>query len=89
MAVHANSIHSNFHKKSNQVMSKTLVVADQFRTNELSLKPGGSSVSVISSDGSQKIYTKVKNPKAYVQSILNRDPSVAKVLVDGNIYWTR
>lgn len=70
-------------------MSKTLVVADQFRTNELSLKPGGSSVSVISSDGSQKIYTKVKNPKAYVQSILNRDPSVAKVLVDGNIYWTR
>lgn len=69
-------------------MTKTFVVADQFRTNDLSLKPGGSSVSVIYQDGSQKIYTKVKNPKAYVQAI-TKDLSIVKVLVDGNIYWTR
>lgn len=69
-------------------MTKTFVVADQFRTNDLSLKPGGSSVSVIYQDGSQKIYTKVKNPKAYVQAI-TKDLNITKVLVDGNIYWTR
>lgn len=69
-------------------MTKTFVVADQFRTNDLSLKPGGSSVSVIYQDGSQKIYTKVKSPKAYVQAI-TKDLSIVKVLVDGNIYWTR
>lgn len=69
-------------------MSKTLVVADQFRKNELSLKPGGSSVSVIYSDGSQKVYTKVKNPKAYVSSI-TKDVNIVKVLVDGDIFWTR
>lgn len=69
-------------------MAKTFVVSDQFRTNELSLKPGGSSVTVIYSDGTQKIYTKVKNPDAYIKSI-SRDLSIVKVLVDGNIYWTR
>lgn len=69
-------------------MAKTIVVANQFRTNDLSLKPGGSSVSVIYSDGTQKIYRNVKNPKAYVSSI-TQDVNIVKVLVDGQNYWTR
>lgn len=69
-------------------MAKTVVVADQFRTNELSLKPGGSSVTVVHTDGSQKIYTKIKNPQSYVAAI-TKDQSIVKVLVDGNLYWTR
>lgn len=69
-------------------MAKAFVVADRFRTNALSLKPGGSSVTVIYSDNSQKIYTKVKNPRAYVNAII-KDSSIVKVLVDGNLYWSR
>lgn len=69
-------------------MAKTFVVADRFRTNDLSLKPGGFSVTVIYSDNSHRIYTKVKNPEAYVRSI-TKNLNIVKVLVDGNLYWSR
>ena len=40
-------------------------VSDTFRTNSLSLVPGGSVVVINESDGTTKAYDKVKNPKAY------------------------
>ena len=62
-------------------------VADEFRTNPLSLKPGGSIVTVVFSDGRMLDYDKVKSPKKYVASIPTRDDIVA-VYVNGNQVWT-
>lgn len=69
-------------------MSKTIIVHERFRTNELSLKPGGYSVTVVYSNGNQRVYNNVKNPSAYTESIV-KNASVVKTLVDGEIYWTR
>ena len=62
-------------------------VADEFRTNPLSLSPGGSIVTVVFSDGRMLDYDKVKSPKKYVSSIPTRDDIVA-VYVNGNQVWT-
>ena len=62
-------------------------VGDEFRTNPLSLKPGGSIVTVVFSDGRMLDYDKVKSPKKYVSSIPTRDDIVA-VYVNGNQVWT-
>jgi len=62
-------------------------VSDEFRTNPLSLKPGGSIVTVVFSDGRMLDYDKVKSPKRYVASIPTRDEIVA-VYVNGNQVWT-
>lgn len=62
-------------------------VGDEFRTNPLSLKPGGSIVTVVFSDGRMLDYDKVKSPKKYVESIPTRDDIVA-VYVNGNQVWT-
>jgi hypothetical protein len=69
-------------------MSKTIIVHERFRTNELSLQPGGYSVTAVYSNGTQRVYNNVKNPKAYINSIA-KDESIVKTLVDGEIYWTR
>lgn len=69
-------------------MAKTIVVHERFRTNELSLRPGGYTVTVIYSDGSQRIYNNVKNPRAYINSIA-KDETIVKALVDSEVYWTR
>ena len=69
-------------------MSKTIIVHERFRTNELSLRTGGYSVTVVYSNGTQRIYNNVKNPKAYINSIA-KDELIVKTLVDGEIYWTR
>jgi hypothetical protein len=69
-------------------MSKTIIVHERFRKNYLSLKPGGYSVTVVYSTGTQRIYNNVKNPKAYINSIA-KDETIVKTLVDGEVYWTR
>ena len=62
-------------------------VADEFRTNPLSLSPGGSIVTVAFSDGRMLDYDKVKSPKKYVASIPTRD-DITAVYVNGNQVWT-
>ena len=47
---------------------KTIYVEDRFRTNSLSLKPGGSDVKVIYSHKSL-LYDKIKWPYSYVARI--------------------
>ena len=69
-------------------MAKTLVVADRYRTNELSLIPGGSTVTAVYKNGKKRAYKKVKKPEAYAERI-KKDLDVTQILVDGNIYWTR
>ena len=62
-------------------------VADEFRTNPLSLSPGGSVVTVVFSDGRMLDYDKVKSPKKYVASIPTRD-DITAVYINGNQVWT-
>jgi hypothetical protein len=51
-------------------MSKKIIaVDDRFRTNKLSLKPGGSTVVVRYKDGHEREYDKIKNTKAYIRNI--------------------
>jgi len=62
-------------------------VGDEYRTNPLSLKPGGSVVTVVFSDGRMLDYDKVKSPKKYVASIPQRE-DITAVYVNGNQVWT-
>jgi len=62
-------------------------VGDEYRTNPLSLKPGGSIVTVVFSDGKMLDYDKVKSPKKYVASIPTRD-DITAVYVNGSQVWT-
>lgn len=62
-------------------------VSDEFRTNPLSLKPGGSIVSVRFSDGRMLDYDKVKSPKKYIASIPEREDIIA-IFINGNRVWT-
>ena len=63
-------------------------VGDEFRTNQLSLKPGGSLVSVTYLSGGTKEYDKVKYPRSYVGRITDRE-SIVEIRVDGNLVWDK
>ena len=62
-----------------------LYVAQEFRTNPLSVAPGGSVVEVHYQAGI-KVYDNIKNPKAYVKYIMANSPDVVQILVDGKPY---
>ena len=62
-------------------------VGDEYRTNPLSLSPGGSVVTVVFSDGRMLDYDKVKSPKKYVSKIPQKD-DITAVYVNGNQVWT-
>jgi hypothetical protein len=68
-----------------------LKVGDEFRTNDLSLIPGGKTVTVIYQNGKKLIYDKVKSPGKYIKSIANKESlngSIAQILVNGKQVWT-
>lgn len=69
-------------------MPRKTVVGDSFRTNALSLKPGGYTVTVVNFDGSSKIYTKVKNPEAYAK-IVSENQSVKKIMTGNKVLFER
>ena len=56
-------------------------VGDQFRTNPLSHKPGGSTVRVIRRNGEVRDYDKVKYPDAFIRKILETDTDVVEAKV--------
>jgi hypothetical protein len=51
-------------------------VGDKFRTNAESLVAGGYDVKIILSDGSSKVYTRVKNPTKYFGAAKRNNPNV-------------
>lgn len=62
-------------------------VSDEFRTNPLSLRPGGSVVSVVFADGSTREYDKVKYPRKYVSTIPRKE-DIVLIYVDGKEAWS-
>ena len=67
---------------------KGYFVADTYRTNHLSLKPGGSTVKIIYADHF-RVYDKIKYPKSYIEKITSRDYQILAVEVDGKKVWSR
>jgi len=68
-----------------------LKVEDKYRTNELSLKPGGYEVTVIHSTGKVFVYDKIKKPGYYIKSISSQDKGhgeIVEILLDGKSVWT-
>jgi hypothetical protein len=63
-------------------VSRTVKVSDQFRTNNLSLTPGGSEVSITLNNGQTLVYDKIKSPKKYIQSLSNYK-DIVEVKVNG------
>lgn len=66
-------------------------VQDKFRTNPLSLQPGGSTVTVHYSEGNSRIYDKIKSPKGYIGSLSMREDAadVVRIDINGEIFWER
>jgi hypothetical protein len=66
----------------------SLKVKDDYRTNALSLIPGGEEVTVIYENGKSYIYDKVKKPSLYIKNLSGKsDNTIAKVLVNGKLVW--
>ena len=63
-------------------MKNQIVVNPEFRVNPLSLTPGGSTVTVIEQDGTELVYSNVKNPQAYIDRVLKNNPDVKGFLVN-------
>lgn len=63
-------------------------VADAYRTNYLSTKPGGSTVKVHYEDHF-RLYDKIKYPKAYVQKLVESDENITKIEVEGKVIWEK
>lgn len=71
---------------------KELKVADEYRTNPLSLKPGGYTVKVIHETGKVFVYDKVKKPGAYIKSMSMEESehgAIIEVLIDDTSVWTQ
>ena len=64
---------------------KAHVVNPEYRTNPLSTRPGGSTVTAILKDGRHLVYENIKNPAAYIRRAAE-DTTVASFLVDGKPY---
>jgi hypothetical protein len=71
-------------------MDKPLHVTDDFRTNPLSLKPGGYDVTVIYQSGKSFTYDKIKNPANYITRISSNSKygQIVEILIDGNSKWS-
>lgn len=67
---------------------KGYFVSDAYRTNHLSLKPGGSTVKIIYDDHF-RVYDKIKYPKSYIEKITSKDAAIMAVEVDGKQVWSR
>ena len=66
----------------------SIKVKDEYRRNDLSLSPGGSEVTTISSNGKKLVYDKIKSVSRYCERLKN-DSQVIEILVDGEMYWKR
>jgi hypothetical protein len=66
-----------------------LKVSDQYRTNALSLKPGGHTVTVTYVGGASFIYDKVKRPGMYIKSIDAKQEhgAIREIEIDGISVW--
>ena len=67
----------------------SLKVEDRYRTNQLSVEPGGYEVTIIYEGSDTFIYDKIKSPGSYIKGIssVNQVKSIIKILIDGEEVW--
>jgi hypothetical protein len=67
----------------------TLKIGSKYRTNPMSLEPGGSEVVVVFQDGMSYLYDNIKFPKKYVSSISKKTKhgSIIEVFVNEKSVW--
>jgi|688.fasta_scaffold380130_3 hypothetical protein len=66
---------------------KEIKVKEEFRTNPLSLQPGGSEVKLFCQDGVVFIYDNIKSPTNYISKVKFKD-EIVRIDVDGKQVWT-
>lgn len=69
-------------------MNKGYYVSDTYRTNILSLKPGGYKIEVIYADHF-RVYDKIKYPEGYIKKIVELDNDIIEVKLEGSTCWKR
>jgi hypothetical protein len=62
-------------------------VNDDYRKNELSFTPGGTSLT-IHRNGKKLTYDKIKNVEAYARKAM-QDPTVSQIWQEGTLIWER
>ncbi len=67
---------------------KGYYVSDTYRTNILSLKPGGYKIEVIYEDHF-RVYDKIKYPEGYIKKIVELDNDIIEVKLEGFTCWKR
>lgn len=67
----------------------SLKVEDRYRTNQLSMEPGGYEVTIIHEGSDTFIYDKIKRPGSYIKGIssVNQIKPIIKILIDGEEVW--
>ena len=66
---------------------KHIRVADEYRTNPLSVEPGGDEVTVYTRDGRIRTYDKVKSPQKYIAN-LHFEEDIVRIDINGESAWT-
>lgn len=66
----------------------THIVSDEYRSNELSLTPGGTVLTIHYKNGKKLTYDKIKNIKAYLSKV-TLDPNVIKIWQEDVLVWER
>lgn len=67
---------------------KKILVNDSYRTNGLSLTPGGNVITVVYANGDRRIYDKIKNVEAYVDRI-TKDITISEVWCENVLVWKK
>ena len=66
-------------------MAHNIKVTQEFRKNALSLKPGGSTVTVMYDNNIELEYNNIKNPQAYINTIAKTDKSIIGIKINGQL----
>lgn len=74
---------------------KNLECGDEYRTNPMSLQPGGITVRVVLENGQIISYDKVKKPWHYIKTIISKlekgedkyNSTVLRIETDERVYW--
>jgi len=66
-------------------MAHNIKVNQEFRKNALSLKPGGSTVTVMYDNNIELEYNNIKNPQAYINTIAKTDKTIIGIKINGQL----
>ena len=66
---------------------KEIKVADEYRTNPLSIQPGGDEIRVYLADGMIYTYDKIKSPAKYINRLEFKD-NIIRIDINGNRAWS-